>query len=458
MIDFDTFLATYGLTKEQYEQVLRDVHYKVLEDGDIDWQRIVDKNGLTINKETLRKSCSAAPFGAVWVDEFRRQQRYDLSDTTAQNCEDTEFEQKKHGTTTEINKDGSFTSSKLIQITEDDLKNPAALLKAHGFDHKEWELVNARNSIWNSFSRKDGTRELYSSKITVKPKFSDVTLEDIECWFNRLDRKYEPINLPFKTCGGKKDKLLLIDIADLHMNLQASMFVTGNEYNCDIAQEVFLHVIEDIIGRIYLDSFEKIIFCIGGDMLNSDNISGTTTKGTIQNNDKHLFDAYEQICALTIKTIDKLREIAPVHVVYVPGNHDMTVGFKLAMMIHAWFRNDLDVTVDYSPLPRKYIVFGTTLLVFAHDGDVKRLPKLIADEAREYWSSIDTTEVFLQHLHGEAVLMEEYNMRIQRLPTISAKSEWTVSKGYNSKRQHKSFIFDKEDGLKTVLYTPIKTK
>lgn len=117
---------------------------------------------------------------------------------------------------------------------------------------------------------------------------------------------------------------------------------------------------------------------------------------------------------------------------------------------------DSRVSVDYSPLPRKYVKFGRTLFVFAHDGNVKTLPRLIADEAREYWSEIDTTEVFLQHLHTEQVLTEEYNMRIQRLPTISAKSNWAVDKGFGSKRQCKTFIFDKSDGLCDILYTPIK--
>jgi hypothetical protein len=59
-------------------------------------------------------------------------------------------------------------------------------------------------------------------------------------------------------------------------------------------------------------------------------------------------------------------------------------------------------------------------------------------------------------MHTEQVLMEDNNIRIQRLPSISAKSKWTVDNGYNSKRQCKTFVFDKQDGLTDVLYTPIK--
>ena len=249
---------------------------------------------------------------------------------------------------------------------------------------------------------------------------------------------------------------MLIDIADLHLNLQATMFSTGNEYNCEIAEKLFFYVIEDILSRVEKYNFNKIIFCIGGDMLNGDSISGSTTKGTPQDSDLLYFDATEKLYAMTIKAIDILKQKAPVDVIYISGNHDQLSSYKLAKFIEAWYRNDKNVIVDYSPLPRKYIKFGRTLFAFAHDGNIKTLPRLIADEAREYWSDIDTTEVFLQHLHTEQVLTEEYNMRIQRLPTISAKSDWTVNKGFGSKRQCKTFIFDIEDGLTDVLYTPIK--
>lgn len=341
-------------------------------------------------------------------------------------------------------------------MTEEQSKDVNYLLKAHGFNPECWELISARNNIWNVYSKQDGINTLYSSKITVKPIELNITSELIEKWFNKLDRNYSLPKVKITKDYLYGDKLLIIDISDLHLNLQASMFVTGNEYNCDIAEKLFFYVINDVLSRTVSYKFDKIIFTIGGDMLNSDNLNNTTTKGTPQDCDVHLFDAYERICDMTVKATDILKDIAPVDVIYIPSNHDLTSGFKLAKYIQAWFRNDQDVNVDYSPFPRKYVVFGKTLFVFAHDGNVKDLPRIISDEARQYWSQIETTEVFLQHLHSEQVLLEANNIRIQRLPTISAKGAWTVSKGFGSKRQCKSFIFDKEDGLTDVLYTPIK--
>ena len=273
---------------------------------------------------------------------------------------------------------------------------------------------------------------------------------------NRCDQEQELRKILKNNFYLDGDKLLLIDIADLHMNLQATLFSTNNEYNCEIAEKLFFYVIEDILSRTEKYNFKEIIFCIGGDMLNGDNLSGTTTKGTPQNSDIHYYDAYEKLCSMVIKAIDILKERCKVSVIYVMGNHDELTGFKLAKYVDAWFRDDNNVEVDYQPLPRKYKVFGKTLFCFAHDGDIKKLPMLIADEAREFWSKVDTTEVFLQHLHTEQILLEDNNIRIQRLPTISAKSKWSNDKGYSSKRQCKSFIFDFDDGLTDILYTPIK--
>ena len=358
--------------------------------------------------------------------------------------------------TTTINSDKSETSESQFYIEDEScLRDTEYLLKLHNYNPRCFELVSAKNSKWNQGGI-DNMRTLYSSKITVKPKPVEMTNDDIKAFFDNLDRNYSQPTHKIVHNYLSGDKLLLIDISDLHLNLQASMLTTGNEYNCDIAEELFFYVLNDILSRTQLYTFEKIIFTIGGDFFNSDTLSNTTTKGTPQTDDVHMFDAYERGCTMTIKAIDMLKEFAPVDVIYISGNHDYVSSWKMAKFIEAWFRNEDLVKVDTSPLPRKYVKFGETLFVFAHDGDLKTLPKLIPDEARSYWSDIKYTEVFLQHLHSEQVLMEDNNMRIQRLPTISAKSKWTNDKGYNSKRQCKSFIYDKNNGLTDVLYTIIK--
>lgn len=447
--NFNEELQKCGLTPENYEAACNDIDMKQNGNIDIDWSEIKEKYNINLASDSIRKAN-----GTIFGGSFRT--AYFKNKPLSSSMSDIEKAKSSYKSESSINKDGTFTSDKLIAIKEDELKNPTSLLNAHGFDVKEWELVSARNNIWNVYSKQDGIQELYSSKIVVKPKEQIIDYDRINEWFDKLDRKYSLPVIQTSDKYLKGNKCLLIDIADLHLNLQASMFSTGNEYNCEIAERLFFHVIEDIISRVERYKFNKIIFCIGGDMLNGDNLSGSTTKGTPQDSDLLYFDAVEKLYAMTVKAIDILKSKAPVSVIYISGNHDKLSGYKLAKFIDAWFRHDENVVVDYSPLPRKYVKFGRTLFAFAHDGNVKTLPRLIADEAREYWGDVDTTEVFLQHLHTEQILTEEYNMRIQRLPTISAKSDWAVNKGFGSKRQCKTFIFDIDDGLTDVLYTPIR--
>lgn len=443
------------MTPEQYEASFAEITAKVQGNSDKDWTEIIDEYSIPLSRNTLRNACSNV-YGSVFVKEyFEKKRKREMEDL---NEEIAPLSFPRYKQQTDVNKDGSYTSDRLIEINEENLKNPEFLLNAHGYDPLEWELVSARNSIWNQ-GGKSGAKNLYASKINVKPRTEIlITLNKIEEFFNRLDRNYSKPEILKNNSYLDGDKLLLIDIADLHMNLQATLFSTNNEYNCEIAEKLFFYVIEDILSRTEKYNFKEIIFCIGGDMLNGDNLLGATTKGTPQNSDTHYYDAYEKLCSMVIKAIDVLKEKCKVSVIYVMGNHDELTGFKLAKYVDAWFRDDNNVEVDYQPLPRKYKVFGKTLFCFAHDGDIKKLPMLIADEAREFWSKVDTTEVFLQHLHTEQVLLEDNNIRIQRLPTISAKSKWSNDKGYSSKRQCKSFIFDLNDGLTDVLYTPIKRK
>ena len=443
-------LSNIGLTPDKYEECVRLIMDKKNNIIDIDWQEICDKFNLSISSESLRKA-NCTVFGGSFVSEYFQNKAKSLENSSIDNI------QKSYNSETTINKDGTYSSNKLLVMNEAESKDPDYILKAHGFDSTCWKIVSARNNIRQVISKQDGVVTLYASFITVKPiSEKDLPLSKLEEFFNNLDRNYSlPIlneNISYK----QGNKLLLIDIADLHMNLQSSIFTTGNEYNCDIAEKLFFYVIEDILTRTQSYNFEEIVFCVGGDMLNADNLSGSTTRGTAQNNDIHYYDAYERLCAMTIKAIDLLKEKCKVNVIYVMGNHDELTGFKLAKYIDAWFRNDNRVTVDYSPLARKYKLYGKTLFCFAHDGKVQKLPAIIADEARKYWSQAETVEVFLQHLHTEQVLSEDNNIRIQRLPTISGRSKWSSDKGYSYKRQCKSFVFDSEDGLTDVLYTPIR--
>lgn len=331
---------------------------------------------------------------------------------------------------------------------ETDYQNPTSLLELHGYNPKLFELQSASSSFWGSEDN-----PMVSSKIAVRPKEQlEPTSEDLTQWMESLPSYLSSTPHHFDIRYDQDAKLLVIPISDLHFNLRSSALQCGEEYNIEIAKRVFFACISNTLHKVKDEKIEKIVFLIGGDMQNADNLAGTTTKGTPQDNCLDYFSACEELYNMVICGIETMLNIAPVHVMYVPGNHDKVTGYKLAKYIQAWYRNDKSVSVDASPVARKYYIYGDTLLVFAHDADVKRLPELIADEARDYWSDITNTDVYLQHLHTEAILSERNHMRIQRLPSMSGLSAWAAEKGYRSTRQHQSFLYGKH-GRELIIYT-----
>ena len=70
MFDIDKELLKYGLDSTTYEQILQECSNKVQGISDIDWAEIVDKYGLNIHYDSLRKSQQLAPFGGAFVSEY----------------------------------------------------------------------------------------------------------------------------------------------------------------------------------------------------------------------------------------------------------------------------------------------------------------------------------------------------------------------------------------------------
>ena len=366
---------------------------------------------------------------------------------------------KNYKNTVELNKDGSQSSSKLIEMSENQAKDISFLLKAHGYSVDCWELVSAKNNIWNVYSKQDGINTLYSSKITVKPKqFYSWNEEDVRKIFENVDTSdYKKDTVPSLNYSNDGN-MLIIPIVDLHYNLLSDSYTTGNIYNIKIAYEVYYYILNDIIERVKDKKIEKILFVVGNDFINADNINGTTTNGTQQDNERSWFSIINNATQLIINGIEMLLQIAPVNVLYVPSNHDLHTMFGIIQTVKAWYKNDNFVNiVDDSPLPRKYYQYGKVLLGFSHDIKIKDGLKIMTTEAKDEWSQCENMIWMLAHKHQGMVYDKQGYLEIFRLPTASGWSRWTNGKGYmQTDKRNKSFIINKELGIINELNTVIK--
>jgi hypothetical protein len=318
------------------------------------------------------------------------------------NYEKNDYEQTKcYKETIEINKDGSFTSDKLIGIEDEaQLKDEAFLLKVHNYDPRLWQIVTARNSIWNAQRKGGDIIKMYASKITVKPRKDSISMQEIEEHFKDLSARYAP-SLQIRTNKiTASNKMLEVPIVDLHYGKKAYAFEVGEAVDTDMIEKRFINVIDDIIDRVKGQDFEKIIFPIGNDFFNSDTIENTTTRGTRQDNDLRWQEMFLKGVELLIKAIDKLSTLAPVEVFYVAGNHDKMASYYATHYLNAWYRNDGRVQVSIDPQIRKYIEYGNCLIGFSHGNEEgKRINSLMQIEASNAWGKTKFREWHLGHLH-----------------------------------------------------------
>jgi len=356
--------------------------------------------------------------------------------------------------TISTNNDGSQSSEGKFEVDEDKLRDPEYLLKLHGYDPLQWELTSSKNSFWDVQKKGGEIKKLYSSKILVKPKANGINLDKVKEWYDSFESKKVGAYQYTGKEGG--NNCLVLPIADLHYGLLCSAFICGSDYDKKIAEENFYKIINETCERIKDRNISKIMFVLGNDMFNADNIAGTTFKGTPQSNDGHLFEAFIQLSEIVINAIETLSDTLKikVEVVFVPSNHDKTISFNFIYNLNTYFRNNENVDVDYSPLPRKYYKFGNTLFMLTHDIKLSDVAATFLDEASGMLDGIEYFDCLVAHLHSETVRQDK-NLTIRRLPTTSPSSTWANDSNYSSKQVHLSMIYNDKNNITDCMYITV---
>lgn len=359
-------------------------------------------------------------------------------------------------------KTGEQASTIVTKLNEEQLKDPDYLLKVHGYDPNEWELTSAKQSIWNN--KLDN--ELYSSKITVKPRIGFNWSEDnVKKIFDKVVKDIDILGCEYARILGKdekppvQDKMILIGISDLHYGLLAKDNLS-EEYNMEIAKERFNKILTDVIQRKQ-DSvdIEKVILLIGNDFLNADNLQGTTARHmTPQDQETNWYEMITSATEMLIEGIEKLRFFFPkIEVINVKGNHDEMSMFGIMQTLNAYYKNSLSVTINTDSRFRQYIRYGVSLIGLSHNERTQDITKIMAAESGVDWGETKYKMFLMGHLHKAQLLEDDYGVDIRRLPSVSSASAWTASQGYcGTNKMSQSFVFDKNKGLIEIMNTIVE--
>jgi hypothetical protein len=242
--------------------------------------------------------------------------------------------------------------------------------------------------------------------------------------------------------------LLVVDPADIHIGKLATAYETGDAYNVEIATKRVLDGVSGIINKANGFNIDQILFIAGNDILHTDSAKRTTTSGTPQDTDGMFYENF--LCAkkLYIEVIELLMQVADIHFVFNPSNHDYQSGFFLADVIQSWFRLSKNITFDCSIAHRKYYKYGSNLIGSTHGDGAKPqdLPMLMAVEAKDMWADTNHKYVYSHHLHHK-VSKDFIGVTVESLRSPSGTDSWHHKQGYqHATKAVEGFIHHKEFG------------
>lgn len=332
------------------------------------------------------------------------------------------------------------------------------LARLYNVDLEVWEAVQFKPGTYEVTTKApDGTvttTPMYVSRATfVKKKIAEVK-EDYEEILNQFIAKaasHAPTYLPIARTPKQRNLALEICIPDAHFGKLCRGAETGfGNYDLNIAKQRYQDAISAILGSVDHDTIEQILFVTGNDFLNSDNKSGTTERGTPQDNDSRYHKVFDVATETLIAAIENFRLIAPVKVLNIPGNHDRLSAWHMGRQLKMWFRNADDVEVDSSDTMFKCWEFGNVLLGFTHGDGGKRkdYPLDLAVQFPEQWGRTRFREIHTGDKHQLRV-EESKGVRVRILPSLSEEDCWhSTSRYIGNIKSAEAFVWHREDGLR----------
>lgn len=333
----------------------------------------------------------------------------------------------------EIGGDGTRKLLAYKEMTEEQSKDPDAVMEMNGYDPKEWELVRLKVSEWTMGAENQN----YSIGLEVKPKTVDkLTIEDIIKANKEYSFKHDKVE--YKKVSS--ERAIEIALADLHIG---SKSFDENVYR-DKIREIREYCNKEDVDEVYLVFY--------GDILHVDNTNNTTVKGTQLEVESSAFDMYRDAKDILNFTIHKFSDMK-LNVISVQGNHSYLAEFALFDALKdSWSKSD-HIHFDVSETKRKAFLYGKQLVGMYH-GDMPKKQQFdwLARDFREMWGKAKFVEQHSGHLHHESVETKGA-ITSRTLNTIKKTDDYEVSMGYrNVKKVIQTFIYDKEEGLKHIGY------
>lgn len=265
--------------------------------------------------------------------------------------------------------------------------------------------------------------------------------------WNRLTQADKLINNSWKEEG-----LLVLNLPDLHFDKRD---LDNNTIEDNIDR--YFTVLNNLISKAYAaTNIEKIVFVVGNDIFNTDNILNSTASGTPQSVNTTWDDAYEKVFDAMVQSIALCSKFSKdVHVILVQGNHDRSKSYYMAHALEQFFKNDSSITFDRTNKINKSVTWGNSFIGFNHGNNLNdKLPLAFAQEFYSEWGLCKYHDIYIgdKHHNSEKVFNrrqlqdEKQGVRLRILPSLSKPDTWHDDNLFRSRQSGIAIVYDKERG------------
>jgi predicted phosphodiesterase len=392
---------------------------------------IMERTGL---KETAARSRATN----IWNNEFEEEY------IPVQNRGQEDFKSEDNGFKTGGARfDQNDENSATAESKNENVRTLEDLLEICNVDLEYWEVERHIINKWE-VAAKDSVGDLRHSPLyQVKAWLKKREVKNAEEVVNYFKKSLQSISptIQKRNAGGKY--MYEISIPDLHLAKLGWEPESGQDYDVNIAANLFRSAVKDLLNRVNLDEVCKVLLPVGNDFFNSEGLSGATTAGTRQDDDSRWQKSFSVGCNLIAEVVDELSKKVNVDIVIVQGNHDFERDYYLGEFLRAWYRGNEAVNINNSPKSRKYVEFGENLILFTHGNEEKQseLPLLMATEHPSF-SKCRFRTAHLGHLHQTRVV-ENKGVTVKILPSLCASDAWHKIKGFcGNRRSAMGFLYD----------------
>lgn len=264
LFEIEKELNRYGLSIEQYEQLLEDCSNKVHKISDLDWSEICDKYNLSFNPDTIRKGTQPPLIGSVFVSEF-----YKWKKANSNNIEN-EY----------------FTKLRL----------------------EKQEIQKEK-------------RKLYDERLDINRRLRETarletTIEKLDKALNNIsEKRYLHYETPEYYIDELNSNSMVVCLSDLHIGATYNSF--DGSYNSSIAKERLNKYLREIIGIQRIYKCENCVVQLLGDL-----ISGNIHKSVSVTNKENVIEQVKLACELISDFVYELgKHFSYIEVHGVSGNH-----------------------------------------------------------------------------------------------------------------------------------------